>query len=103
YERVEMDAESLPGFVAGLGPEWAGLAVTMPGKRAALDLATEATPRAAAVGAATTVVRLPSGDWRADCTEVDGVAGALRTAGGFSGGTTGRVLGAGGTAAAVVA
>ncbi|MBL1488636.1 shikimate dehydrogenase, partial [Klebsiella pneumoniae] len=28
YERVEMDAEGLPGFVRGLGPEWAGLSVT---------------------------------------------------------------------------
>ncbi len=101
YERVEMDAAGLPGFVRGLGPEWAGLSVTMPGKRAALDFANEATPRAVAAGAANTLVPTADG-WLADCTDVDGVAGALRCAGGFTGGETGLVLGAGGTAAATV-
>ncbi|ROS43772.1 shikimate dehydrogenase [Amycolatopsis thermoflava] len=101
YERVEMDAEGLPGFVRGLGPEWAGLSVTMPGKRAALDFASAATPRAVAAGAANTLVPTADG-WLADCTDVDGVAGALRCAGGFTGGETGLVLGAGGTAAATV-
>ncbi|SFB22317.1 shikimate dehydrogenase [Amycolatopsis marina] len=102
YDRIEMDAAGLPGFVRDLGPEWAGLSVTMPGKRAALALASEVTARAAAVGAANTLVPCDSG-WRADCTDVDGVVGALRSAGGFRGadpGATGVVLGAGGTAAA---
>ncbi len=101
YERVEMDAAGLPGFVRGLGPEWAGLSVTMPGKRAALDFASAATPRAVAAGAANTLVPTADG-WLADCTDVDGVAGALRCAGGFTGGEAGLVLGAGGTAAATV-
>ena len=103
YDRVEMDAEGLPGFVGGLGREWAGLSVTMPGKRAALDCADEVTPRAAAVGAANTLVRKGSG-WLADCTDVDGVVGALRVAGGYAPapGDVGVVLGAGGTAAATV-
>ncbi|WP_307849748.1 shikimate dehydrogenase [Qaidamihabitans albus] len=104
YDRIEVDAEGLPALVSGLGPEWAGLSVTMPGKRAALEFAAEATERASAVGAANTLVRLDSGGWRADCTDVDGVVGALRTAGGFRpDGDTAVVLGAGGTAAAVVA
>ncbi|MEU6642925.1 shikimate dehydrogenase [Saccharomonospora sp. NPDC046836] len=104
YERIEVDAGGLPGFVAGLGPEWVGLSVTMPGKRAALEFAAEVTPRAAAVGAANTLVRLDSSRWRADCTDVDGVVGALRAAGGYAGGgELGVVLGAGGTAAATVA
>jgi shikimate dehydrogenase len=103
YQRIEVDAEGLPGLVSGLGPEWAGLSVTMPGKRAALDFATGATARAEAVGAANTLVRKESG-WRADCTDVDGVLGALRAAGGcaVSPGEPGVVLGAGGTAAAAV-
>lgn len=103
YERVEMDAEGLPAFVGGLGPEWTGLSVTMPGKRAALDFATEVTKRASAVGAANTLVRTESG-WLADCTDVDGVAGALRFTGGYSPSddNVGTVLGAGGTAAATV-
>jgi shikimate dehydrogenase len=104
YDRVEMDAGGLPGFVDGLGLEWAGLSVTMPGKRAALDFAAEATPRAVAVGAANTLVRKESGGWLADCTDVDGVVDALRIAGGYhpKPGDTGLVLGAGGTAAAAV-
>ncbi|MFB9931280.1 shikimate dehydrogenase [Amycolatopsis halotolerans] len=103
YDRVETDAAELPGFVDGLGPEWVGLSVTMPGKRAALDYAAEVTPRAAAVGAANTLVRRPDG-WLADCTDVDGVTGALRYAGGYSPSASDRavVLGAGGTAAAAV-
>ncbi|MGW9307524.1 shikimate dehydrogenase [Saccharomonospora azurea] len=105
YDTHEVDEESLPAFVRALGAEWVGLSVTMPGKRAALAVAESATPRAVAVGAANTLARLPSGGWKADCTDVDGVAGALRAAGGFRGGA-GRpaaILGAGGTAAAAVA
>jgi shikimate dehydrogenase len=103
YERIEVDAEGLPGLVDGLGPEWAGLSVTMPGKRAALEFAAGATPRAIAAGAANTLVRKDSA-WFADCTDVDGVVGALRAAGGFDApaGSTGVVLGAGGTASATV-
>ncbi|OLT39539.1 shikimate dehydrogenase [Saccharomonospora sp. CUA-673] len=101
YDRIEVDADGLPGFVDVLGAEWAGLSVTMPGKRAALTHATEVTPRAAAVGAANTLVPI-AGGWRADCTDVDGVTGALRTAAGYTGGGRAVVLGAGGTAAAAV-
>jgi len=103
YERVETDADGLPGFVDGLGPEWVGLSVTMPGKRRALEHAAEVTPRAAAVGAANTLVRRPDG-WLADCTDVDGVTGALSCAGGYtpSSGDQAVVLGAGGTAAAAL-
>lgn len=104
YERLEVDAEGLPAFVRGLDARWAGLSVTMPGKRAALEFATTATPRASTVGAANTLVHLESGGWLADCTDVDGVVGALRAAGGFRQGS-GRVavvLGAGATAAAAV-
>ncbi|KFU77563.1 shikimate dehydrogenase [Amycolatopsis lurida] len=103
YERVEMDGPGLPAFVDGLGPEWTGLSVTMPGKRAALEHAGEVTPRAAAVGAANTLVRRGTG-WLADCTDVDGVTEALRIAGEYSPDTDDAavVLGAGGTAAAAV-
>ncbi|MEV0358939.1 shikimate dehydrogenase [Nocardia sp. NPDC050697] len=96
YERIECDAAALPGLVAGLGPEWAGLSVTMPGKEAALAVATARTERAVLVGSANTLVRTAEG-WRADCTDVDGVAGALRAAG-IERVTRAVVLGAGGTA-----
>ncbi|WP_330179864.1 shikimate dehydrogenase [Nocardia sp. NBC_01503] len=96
YERIECDAERLPGLVDGLGPEWVGLSVTMPGKVAALEYATERTERAELVGSANTLLRIENG-WRADCTDVDGVRGALEGAG-VKEIDKAVVLGAGGTA-----
>jgi shikimate-5-dehydrogenase len=95
YDRHECDEAALPAFVAGLGPEWAGLSLTMPLKRVTLDVAAEVDPLAAAVGAANTLV-LPAR--RAHNTDVAGIAEAL-------GPVAGRavVLGAGGTAQATLA
>jgi shikimate dehydrogenase len=101
YTRLEASESEVPALVAGLDESWAGLSVTMPGKRAALEVATTATARARAVGAANTLTRCPDG-WAADCTDVDGVAGALRAVG-FVPGPTAVVLGAGGTACAALA
>lgn len=97
YERIECDAEQLAGIVGALPADWVGLSVTMPGKFAALEFATERTARAELVGSANTLVRVPGG-WRADCTDIDGVTGALRELGvsGFDGPAV--VIGAGGTA-----
>ncbi|HWO59887.1 MAG TPA: shikimate dehydrogenase [Umezawaea sp.] len=102
YSRIECAEAGVPALVAGLDESWIGLSVTMPGKRAALAVATSVTERASVVGAANTLVRVPGG-WRADCTDVDGVVGALAFAGGFSSGTRGLLLGAGGTALAALA
>ncbi|MCB0924067.1 MAG: shikimate dehydrogenase [Mycobacterium sp.] len=97
YGRIECTAEELPSLVGGFGPEWVGVSVTMPGKFAALRFADQRTPRAELVGSANTLVRADSG-WRADNTDVDGVAGALGSR------TVSRavVVGAGGTAPAAV-
>ena len=105
FDRVDCPADELAARVAALDPSWIGLAVTMPDKRAALALADERTARATAVGAANTLLRLPDGRWRADCTDVAGVTGALTAAGGYrpAAGAVGLVLGAGGTAAAALA
>ncbi|MGV0160007.1 shikimate dehydrogenase [Mycobacterium colombiense] len=100
YERIECDAEQLPGVVGGMGPEWVGVSVTMPGKFAALRFADERTDRAQRVGSANTLVRTPAG-WRADNTDIDGVAGALAATGRTSGWAL--VCGSGGTAPAAVA
>ncbi|GAB3442452.1 shikimate dehydrogenase [Actinophytocola sediminis] len=106
YERLEADAEALSALVDSLDDTWVGLSVTMPGKQAALAIAGSATARAVAVGAANTLVRTGTG-WHADCTDVDGVTGALRRAAGFTTSSPtssfGVVLGAGGTACAAVA
>lgn len=102
YTRIECAAAELPDLVAGLGPEWAGLSVTMPGKEAALAVAAQASPVAAAVGAANTLVRRPDGSWFADNTDVAGMVQVL-TAAGVSAGAAVTVLGAGGTARAALA
>lgn len=102
YTRIECAAAELPDLVAGLGPEWAGLSVTMPGKEAALAVADAASPVAAAVGAANTLVRRPDGSWYADNTDVAGMVRVLTDAG-VTAGAAVTVLGAGGTARAALA
>lgn len=96
YERIECTAEQLPGLVDSLDSRWIGLSVTMPGKVAALEFATERTRRAVLAGSANTLLRTATG-WRADCTDVDGVRGAL-TGAGVRSVDRAVVLGAGGTA-----
>lgn len=102
YDRHECAEDGLAGFVDGLGPEWAGLSLTMPLKRVALRVADTVSPLACATGAANTLVFRDGGRF-ADNTDVAGIIGALR--GSVSGPVTGRavVLGAGGTAQAALA
>jgi shikimate dehydrogenase len=96
YQRIECDADELPGVVSGLATDWVGLSVTMPGKFAALRIADERTDRAELVGSANTLLRTAHG-WRADNTDVDGVKGALGVATGAA-----VVAGSGGTAPAAI-
>jgi shikimate dehydrogenase len=103
YEAFECDEQLLPAFVDGLGPEWAGLSLTMPLKRVALKVADEVSPLAAAVGAANTLLFDQGGDHRrAENTDVAGILAALREAG-LDHVDAAVVLGAGGTAQAAVA
>jgi shikimate dehydrogenase len=101
FTAIECGKAELPGLVAGLGPEWAGLCITMPLKELALTVAAEVSPLAAAVGAANTLVHRPDGTWRADNTDVPGMVAALRDAG-VDQVTQLAVLGAGGTARAAL-
>ena len=98
YDRIACTADELPSVIGGFGPEWVGVSVTMPGKFAALRCADERTERAQLVGSANTLVRTQSG-WRADNTDVDGVAGALGHRRDL---TRAIVLGSGATAPAAV-
>ncbi|MGP4053253.1 shikimate dehydrogenase [Mycobacterium sp. 4D054] len=98
YDRIECTGEQLPALVAGFGPDWVGVSVTMPGKFAALRFADHASDRARLVGSANTLVRTADG-WRADNTDVDGVAGALT---GVDVPDRAMVIGSGGTAPAAV-
>ncbi len=99
YGRHECVEAGLPAFVDGLGPEWAGLSLTMPLKRVALEVADEVTPLAAATGAANTLV-LRDGRRVAHNTDVHGIVAALA---GVEPGSRAVVLGAGGTAQAALA
>jgi shikimate dehydrogenase len=101
YERIECAEPDLAGFVAGLDAEWAGLSLTMPLKRVALEVADEVSPRAAATGAANTLV-LRDGRRRAENTDIAGIVATLSRAGVRPGGRA-VVLGAGGTAQAALA
>lgn len=105
YDLFECDEAGLPGFVSRLGPEWVGLSLTMPLKRVALTVADEVSPLASAVGAANTLIfgradtRLCR---RAENTDVAGIVAALREAG-VQRIERAVILGAGGTAQAVLA
>jgi shikimate dehydrogenase len=101
YTAIECAAAELPDLVAGLGPEWVGLSLTMPLKETALTLAAEASPRARTLGVANTLVRRPDGSWFADNTDVPGMVRVLRDAG-VPAGPTVTVLGGGGTARAAL-
>jgi len=101
YDAVEMTTPRLEGFLAGLGPEWAGLSLTMPLKQAVLPLLDEVTPLAAATGAANTVV-LRDGRRLGSNTDVAGIVAALREAG-VEGSGWSLVLGGGATAASALA
>ncbi|ANS77577.1 Shikimate 5-dehydrogenase I alpha [Serinicoccus hydrothermalis] len=101
YDRIEIDAADLPEVVAGLGPEWVGLSVTMPGKEVALTLAQgEVSVEATLSGAANTLYRTPQG-WAADNTDVRGLVVALEEAG-VRAFERGVVVGGGATARSAV-
>lgn len=101
YTAIECAEAELADLVAGLGPEWAGLSLTMPLKEVAVEVADEVSPVAAALGAANTLVPRPDG-WYAENTDAPGIADALRAVG-LSTVDTVAVLGAGGTARAALA
>lgn len=102
YTAIECAESELPALVAGLGPEWAGLSLTMPLKEVALTVAAEAAPVAATIGAANTLVRRPDGSWYADNTDVTGMVEVLGAAGVTEGARI-ALLGGGGTARAALA
>lgn len=108
YEAIDVPDGGAPAFLAGLDHDWLGLSVTMPHKHAVLAAADVVDPLAQAVGAANTVLVTASGSHRllvAANTDVYGAAQALREVrpGETPAPRTAVVLGAGGTAAAVLA
>ncbi len=102
YQGIECDEAGLPGRLAGCGPQWAGLSLTMPLKRAVLPLLDRADPVAAATGGANTVVF--SGAARLGYnTDVTGLVTALAEAGLDRAPAGALVLGGGATACSALA
>jgi shikimate dehydrogenase len=102
YDRFELDEAALPGFVGQLGPEWAGLSVTMPLKRAVIPLLHEISETAASVEAVNTVVFTEDGRRLGDNTDIPGMVAALRERGIEQVGSA-AILGAGATASSALA
>lgn len=108
YGRVEVTEAAFAAFLAGLGPQWRGLSLTMPLKEVALAQGLPTSALAGQIGAANTLTRDDGGTWSGDNTDVHGIVGALA-----SGGVLGQaghdeatgaalVLGSGATARSVL-
>jgi shikimate dehydrogenase len=101
YEAIECDEAALPRLLDSLGPEWAGLSLTMPLKRTVLPLLDQTDQLSVDVGAANTVV-FRDGQRLGYNTDVPGIVAAMRHAGVTSAGNV-LVLGSGATACSAVA
>ncbi|MBI2245790.1 MAG: shikimate dehydrogenase [Nocardioides sp.] len=99
YEAVRVPEDGLEGFLAGLGPQWRGLSLTMPLKRRALAIVAGVTERARLAGGVNTLVLEDGAVVLADNTDLPGAVAAVRER--YDGPVTaGTVLGGGATAAA---
>ncbi|WP_182899019.1 shikimate dehydrogenase [Microbispora sp. H10830] len=101
YDAIECAEDGLADLVGGLGPEWAGLSLTMPLKRAVLPLLDTVSELAVAVGGANTVV-FRDGARHGENTDVYGIVQALAEAG-VPAPASAVILGGGATAASAVA
>ncbi|MFJ1973503.1 shikimate dehydrogenase [Streptomyces sp. NPDC087903] len=102
YDRFDVDETALPEFLANLGPDWAGLSLTMPLKRAVIPLLDEISETAASVEAVNTVVFTRDGRRAGDNTDIPGMVAALRERG-IEEVDSAAILGAGATASSALA
>jgi shikimate dehydrogenase len=102
YDSFDVDEAALPGFLDRLGPEWAGLSLTMPLKRAVMPLLDEVSDTAASVDAVNTLVFTEDGRRIGDNTDIPGMVAALREHGIKEVGSA-AILGAGATASSALA
>ena len=101
YTRILCEAADLPRVVGEADDAFRGFSVTMPCKFAALDFADEVTERAQQIGSANTLTRI-DGHWRADNTDCEGALVALQELLGNTPAKRAVLIGAGGTARAVI-
>jgi shikimate dehydrogenase len=97
YDAEEVTAQRLPGFLAGLGPQWRGLSVTTPLKRVMGERCTQVDGAAAQLAGVNTVLLEPGGERIGVNTDVAGMVTALR-AGGVADVETVTIMGGGATA-----
>ncbi|MGW6530078.1 shikimate dehydrogenase [Streptomyces venezuelae] len=102
YDRFEIDEAALPEFIGKAGPEWAGLSLTMPLKRAIIPLLDQVSETAASVEAVNTVVFGEDGRRVGDNTDIPGMVAALRERG-IEQVESAAILGAGATASSALA
>jgi shikimate dehydrogenase len=103
YQRLPVPPKLFEETTRALGGAgFVGANVTIPHKHAALALADEASAAARAIGAANTLTFAAGGGIAADNTDAPGLIAAMERAGHPPGGLTAMVLGAGGSARAVV-
>ena len=98
---MDVGEAELPGFLDSLGPDWAGLSLTMPLKSAVLPLLDEVSDLARDVAAANTVL-LRDGRRIGDNTDVHGIVAALAEVG-VTSAERAVVLGGGATARSALA
>lgn len=101
YEAIECGEARLGDLLGSCGPDWAGLSLTMPLKRAVLPLLDHAEPLVGEVGGANTVV-FAGGARHGYNTDVPGMIAALAEAGAALTGPA-LILGGGATACAALA
>jgi shikimate dehydrogenase len=102
YQAIECDEARLPALLAGCGPDWAGLSLTMPLKRVVLPMLDSLDPLGTEVGAANTVV-FGAGQRHGHNTDVPGMITALTEAGVTGPPATVLILGGGATACSALA
>jgi shikimate dehydrogenase len=102
YDAFEVSEDALAGFLHGLSGSWRGLSLTMPLKRAVLDLCDEVSDQARLLCSVNTVLIEPDGR-RSGCnTDVTGFVRAFQDCG-VTALRSVVVLGAGATAASALA
>lgn len=102
YTAERVPAGALAAFVDAHTPRLRGVSVTMPLKREAFALATDASDLAAHMGIANTLVARPTnhaGEFRAENTDVHGIVGAVA---GLSVPTSIAIIGSGATALSAI-
>ncbi|MDK8174096.1 shikimate dehydrogenase [Curtobacterium citreum] len=103
YGRHEVASGGLDAFVAGLGPEWRGLSLTMPLKRDVVPMLDRTTTLVDALGVANTVAFRQEGDrvvLAGANTDVEGIVRPVEALGHVPGQAS--ILGGGATAASAL-